>query len=228
MSGIVIALVCWIAILLAVVLFDSTATRRRIGGLKRMSEQLGFTFEPSARPFLNSNVTGLVALQQDESTAVADLMRGTSHGCEMLVFDLPCCAEFSVNVVLTTLAAFRCTRGRLPLFQVSAKGVVDRLYDAVAKTPHLIAFDEDFERHFSVHCASEAEARDYFTPERVDQLRAHGDGFHIESSPDWLLIFRPGVKVPPSQLPAFVEAASAVAVALLPPHSPQPVLLPAA
>jgi len=46
-------------------------------------------------------------------------------------------------------------------------------------------------------------------------LCEHAKHFHIESSPDWLLIYRPGVTVGFDAVPAFVDEATLVAEVLL-------------
>lgn len=216
---VLLAIGCWVFVIAAILLFDTRSTRRRKQALERAARNLGFEFEATGKPFAGSDVHGLTILKDDPSTTVTDILRGQYGGCSAMVFDVACCDEFAVNAVLTTCAAFRSVTDRLPSFQVSTKDVFERVRALIATQSDIGEGDHEFAKHFSVHCANEVEARKLFTPARLAQLRLHADGFRIESSADWILIYRPGAKVSANKLATFVNTTSSLATVLLPEHS---------
>lgn len=214
-----IAIGCWVLLAVAVIVLDTLRSRRRERLLERVARDLGFECQRKAKPFVGSDVQGLTLLQNDPNVAVTDLLIGQHGGCSMMIFDVACCEDFAVNAHVTTCTAFRSPAGHLPSFQLKRKDVVERVLGLSAKERGICAGDDEFAKRFSVHCTDDGEARNLFTRECVGYLREHAEVFRIECSADWMLIYRPGVKVSARELATFVNATSALASVLLPDSS---------
>jgi hypothetical protein len=191
--------------------------RRRRNAFQQIASGLGFRFSPQAQPFEGTNVQGLEILEEDSHTLVDNLLERGDDSCRFLICDVPQVGEASRTV--TTVAAFRVRNLHLPVVQISEKSLVERaieyLEHVVRKKTDSVISDAEFERCFRVHYADRGEAQAFLTPEKVGYLREHAEHFRIECSPDWLLVFRPGVKANRKNLKNFVEISSAIAASLL-------------
>jgi len=152
----------------------------------------------------------------DASAVVINVMKGAAGRCQAVIFELARLNPACVTVAATTVAGFRCPCGHLPIFQIGEKTLAHRLGDAMAG-----AADHDLgqAKQLFVHCPDERSAHEFLSPAKLDRLRATAQHFRIESSPDWILVYRPGVRVRPEALPAFIEGTSALASGLLEPNS---------
>lgn len=202
---------CLAIIGVGVFLLDCAFTRRRLRGLETQARRLGFSFERTAQPFAGTDIHGLSPLE-DASTAVINVMKGAVGQCSALVFELarvnPACA----GVAATTVAGFRCPCGHLPVFQMGKETLAHRFSDALQGK---VDYDLGQGQQFFVHCADARGTQDFLTPAKMERLRLCAQHFRIESSPDWILVYRPGVRVRPEALPDFIQAAALVASTLL-------------
>jgi hypothetical protein len=107
----------------------------------------------------------------------------------------------------------------LPVFQMGEKNTIERVAGQIEHTfgKKLDVFDDDheFTRNYFVHCPAKGEVRSFFTPAKLIYLREHAGNFHVDCSPDWLIIYRLGVKVEIEDLKAFSEITRAMASVLL-------------
>jgi len=214
-----VAIGCWVLLMLAMVVFHTAYSRRRMRSLRQAARELGFEFKDSGKPFAGTDVQGLAILRDDPLTTVSDILTGQYGGCSMMVFDVAWCDESAENTALTTCAAFRSVMGSWPPFQITAKDAFERIRNLGAKKPDFADGAPKFAKRFSLHCQDDSEARKLFTPARLEDLRLRLGRFCIEGSADWILIYRPGVKVSANKLAAFVDATSALASVLLPENS---------
>ncbi len=88
-------------------------------------------------------------------------------------------------------------------------------YQAHDSTPLQSVSSTAIVKHFFVRYSDQGEVRAFFTPAKVAFLRDHAAHYRVESSPDWLFIYRPGVKVETAHLQEFVDVTSAIASAML-------------
>ncbi len=207
-------------------LLDRLFARRRLRLLKQRAGALGFSFQDEADPFAGSDVRGLALLEEDAAALTVNVMRGKAGACETLVFERAHCNPGSPVPVQTTVAGFRCPSGRLPAFQIGERGWAHRLTDAVEGK-----FDLDLGPgcggKLFVHCADAGRVRDLLPGDKLAQLHLEAEHFRVESSPDWILVFRPGKRVKPEGLGDFVSHAAAIATVLMEQAAPpkqQPVV----
>jgi hypothetical protein len=214
--GLALAIVFWLAIAALLILLAVFLTGRRSARWRSIAARGGFEYRASAMPFQGTDISGLTLLESDNDVVVSNLLQGMVRGCYAFLFDLPSCNPSSEQVSTTTVAGFRYPHGRLPILQIAPKQLFDRVEEALALKPCL-EIDSEFSKHFLVNCESERDARAFLTPEKLRQLRLQLDNFRIESSPDWLLVYRPGASIKPEKLAEFANAAATIACVLLPP-----------
>jgi hypothetical protein len=207
----------WVLLAAFITLVSIILTRRRAMSWRSIARRAGFEYCASATPFEGTDIGGLTVLEGDSSCVVTNLLQGMVRGCYTFLFDLSICNPSSEIITTTTIAAFRYPHGRLPVLQIATRNLLDRLGEVLAHT-RCLDIDPEFSRHFVVHCVNEGETRVFLTPEKVRQLCLHADHFRIESSSDWLLVYRTGVSVKRQDLPDFAKAAVMVACILLPPE----------
>ena len=209
----------WALLLAAGVVVGIVLPRRRSKVLERKASALGFTYNSVAKPFLDTRVDALTILEDGPSTEVENVLERREARFPVLVFDEYLASD--VAAVATTFAAFRASSGQLPVFQIGARNILERMEEALGKKTLKIDCNSDFSAHFFVQCEDEHATRQFLGAGKLPTLCEHGRHFHIESSPDWLLIYRPGVTVKIDSVARFVSEATVVAEALLA-SSPMP------
>lgn len=195
-------------------LIDCIFARRRMNLLRQEAQKLGFSFQDGGNPFEGSDVRGLKILENDPSALTLHVMRRGVGDCEALVFDLAHYVPGCANLMETTVAGFRCPSRELPVFQIGEKGFAHRLGDALQGRVDLDVARK-FAKKLFVHCSNEATSHDFLTADKIEQLSLHMEHFRIESSHEWILIYRPGRRTAPQALCPFIQTASAIASALL-------------
>ncbi len=193
---------------------DCLAARRRERMLRQEANKLGFSFEENANPFEGSDTRGLRVLEGDRAALTLHVMKSGADGCQSLVFDLAHYVPWCSGLVETTIAAFHCPSGQLPIFQIGEKGFAHRVGDLLQGEDDL-EIGRQLDQELFVHCAGEPGSRAFLTPDKIAQLHVRGEHFRIESSHEWILIYRPAKKTAPRALPQFVQTTSSIAAALL-------------
>ncbi len=195
-------------------LLDWVFTRRRVRMLRQEAQKLGFSFQDSGNPFAGSDVQGLTILEDNPAALTLHVMRRVVGDCDALVFDLAHYIPGCANLMETTVAGFRCPSRQLPVFQIGEKGFAHRLGDALHGRVDL-EVARKFAKKLFVHCSNGTTSQDFLTADKIEQLSLHMEHFRIESSHEWILIYRPGRRTAPQALCHFIQTASAIASALL-------------
>jgi hypothetical protein len=203
----------WALLLAAGVVVGIVLPRRRSRIFERKASALGFTYNSVAKPFLGTSVDTLTVLEDGPSTEVENVLERVDGKLPMLIFDEYLASD--VAAVATTFAAFRATSGQLPVFQIGERNILERMEEALGKKTLKIDCDSEFAAHFFVQCQDEHATRQFLHAGKLPTLCEHARHFHIESSPDWLLIYHPGVTVKIDGVPRFVSETTVVAQALL-------------
>ncbi len=203
---------------LAGLLLGFVVPARRSRRLERKARELGFQFYARATPFQNTEVQGLTILKGGSSTPVENLLERVNGSCYFLIGDIREVWEESIPLV-TTVAAFRVAARHLPVFQIEERNAIERVIEHIERAfgKKLSEFgpDHEFGHNFFVHCSDKGAVETFLTPAKLAYLRDHAAHYHIESSPDWLLIYRPGYEVQAENLKDFAEITSAMASVLL-------------
>jgi hypothetical protein len=158
-------------------------------------------------------VDSLTILEDGPSTEVENVLERADGNLRTLIFDEYVASD--VAAVATTFAAFRVPAGELPVFRIGSRNILERMEEALGKKVLKIDCNADFAAHFFVECQDERQTRSFLSAGKLPALCEHARHFHIESSPDWLLVYRPGVKVGIEGVATFAREATVVAEALL-------------
>jgi hypothetical protein len=209
-----------LSFLVGAIILGNQLERRRCRALEQEARNLGFSFTSVAKPFYGSPISELaVCLQESCSTEVEKLIQGTMSGRCVLLFNVRTYSSLGEGTTVTTFAAFQSSASRLPVFQIRAKNIVDRCRDALARNAVGRDIDPEFAKRFLLlSCADDAQKHEFFTRSKMLHLLQCADHFQIRSSPNWLLIFRPGGIVSARNLRQFVHVTSKIAIGLLDPE----------
>ena len=158
-----------------------------------------------ARPFEDSAVRRLAPCLKDGSgTKVENLVHRTIRGRRVLVFNFQTYSSLGEGSTVTTCAAFQSRSYQLPVFQIRTKGILDRWQRTMATVVNLDT-DPEFAKRFVLFCVDEGEKHRFFTSSKLRHICQSADHFQIQSSPDWLIMFRPGRVVSARNLHQFVS-----------------------
>jgi hypothetical protein len=203
----------WALLLAAGVIVGVILPRRRSTTLQRKAALLGFTYSTVAKPFVATRVEALTILEDGPSTEVENVLERDDGRFRTLIFDEYVASD--VAAVATTFAAFRAVTGELPVFKIGERNIMERMEEALGKKTLKIDCNSDFAAHFFVQCDDETRTRHFLDAGKLPILCEHARHFHIESSEDWLLIYRPGVTVGIEGVTKFAAETTTVAEALL-------------
>ena len=203
----------WALLLAAGVIVGIVVPRRRSSTLQAKAIALGFVYSTVAKPFLGTRVDALTILEDGPSTEVENALERNDGKFRTLIFDEYVASD--VAAVATTFAAFRAPAGDLPEFQIGSRNILERMEEALGKKVVKIDCNSEFAAHFFVQCDDEVRTRNFLQAGKLQTLCEHARHFHIESSPDWLLVYRPGVKVGIDDVARFAKQATVVAEAML-------------
>lgn len=208
----VLLLVSWTVVIVAITLLVQKQRERRGRALEQQTRQLGFSFGGNIQPFKGSDIRGLSVLQCDPS-AIFDLtMTGKVGDSPAVICDLICASQHCRSVRAVTVAAFRSPSGELPAFRIGAKDLL-RCMNETLHTRRLQA-ERELGKGLLLQCGDSKRADEFFTGDKLSELQACVKRFCIESSPDWVFVYRPCTRVDRKALPGFISEASAIAQVL--------------
>ncbi len=211
----VLLLVSWTVVIVAITLLVQKHRERR----RRTLEQqiLGFSFGGNFHPFKDSDIRQLSVLQCDP-TAIFDLtMTGKVGDSAAVVCDLICAGQHCRSVRAVTVAAFRSTCGRLPIFRIGARDLLRYMNEAMHH--RRLEHERELEKGLVLQCSDNQGADEFFTRDKLSQLQPCVKRFCIESSPDWVFVYWPCTRVERQALPGFIRETSVIAKAVLGPGS---------
>jgi hypothetical protein len=211
----------WVLLIAAAVTVGVLLPRRRSRTLQHKASALGFTYHATSQPFRGTRADELTILEDGAFTEVENVLERTDDKFQMFIFDEQVASDTAA--VPTTFAAFRAGVD-LPIFQIGERNLLERMEEALGKKVLKVDCDANFAAHFFVQCADEDRTRTFLATRNLAAVCQHAKHFHVESSPDWLLIYRPDVTVGIDGVAKFAAEATAVAEALL---TSRPMPLPA-
>lgn len=206
----VLLLASWTVVIVAITLLVQKRRERRLRMLEQQTLQLGFSSGGNFQPFKGSDVHGLSVLQCDPS-AIFDLkMTGKVGDATAVICDLICASQHCRSVRAVTIAAFRpASGGGLPVFRIGAKDVLQCMNQAMH--PGLLQTERELGKELLFQCSDNKSAGEFFTGNKLSELQACVKRFCIESSPDWVFVYRPCTRVDRKALPGFISETSAIA-----------------
>jgi hypothetical protein len=209
---------CFVIVALAGIYLGFALPVRRSRRLEQKARELGFRYSAQATPFQDSAVQGLTVLPVGSLTEVDNLLERSNGCCRFFIGDIGDVWQETMPLI-TTVAAFRVSAIHLPVFEIEEMNVIQRVIEQAehALGKKLANFDTDqrFGSNFFVHCPDKNAVQSFLTPAKLAYLRDHAAHYHVESSSDWLLIYRPGFEVPAEEIKEFSEITSEMASVLL-------------
>ena len=210
--NVVLALGCLLAVLLClacILLRDVVRSR----SLQRRGRALGLSFETVSEPVNGPQMKATSCLQDGFSTVAFNVLTGQVGEFQVRIFDLR--DESFETPVLTTVAAFRSQTANLPSFELSLKGLCGRIAEAIGAR-RTAAGKEDLSNQFFIRCAAdEKRIQDFLTPPRLERLRLYVNRYRLTCNPEWIFIYRPGIKIKAKRFSHFLEETTRIAEALL-------------
>jgi hypothetical protein len=182
--------------------------KRRSDALAREAHRLGLSFQSRSLPFAGSRVDGLTILPEGDSTEVANLLSGGTSARSVLIFDLSVYCES--NLIVTTIAAFRNRSGGLPVCQIGPHNTLTRLDQYVTRNVVRSDSDNDFSSRFYVHTADESGVHDLLNDSTRRHLLRHSCEYRMDIGPDWILVYKPGKKMPCDSIQQFMTSATSM------------------
>jgi len=173
-----------------------------------------------AKPFLGTRVDTLTILEDGASTEVENVLECDNSRFRTIIFDEYIASDTAG--VATTFAAFRAQNFELPVFHIGSRHFLERMEEALGKRTLKMDCDASFSAHFFVQCEDETVTRNFLREGKLPVLCEHAKHFQIETSPDWLLVYRPDVTVAIDDVAEFVREATVIAEALLAKPLPLP------
>ena len=202
---------CWMVLLIAAAIVICRYQHWRLKTLDQRAQKLGFSFDDNSSPFEGSEVRGLSVLWCDPSAIVSRMMTGSIGGCPAVVFNLICYSQFCQSVNAVTIAAFRSPMGRLPRFRIGGIELLQGLQARIAGRDANCETECGFGKRCLLQCAAEDNASDFLTPGKLQGLEGFAKKFCIESSPDWVFIYRPCTRQKLETWPEFIREVSTIA-----------------
>jgi hypothetical protein len=201
-----------LAIIAVVFALEHVATRRRCNSFHRVADELGLSYQGRGRPLEGTDVSAFPFLEHGPATMARNVLRGELHGCPVVIFELTRFGPSEIASRETTYAAFRAPY-KLPILHMGAKHTLDRIREKTRKDAHR-EFDPRFVHEFFVF-SSDPALHDFLTAEKMQGLLEHAHDYHMETSADWLLVYRHGGRVPARRLRQFLEETSEIAAVML-------------
>lgn len=209
---------CFVIVAFAGLYLGFALPVRRSRRFEQKARELGFRYSAQATPFQDSTVQGLTILNAGTLTTVDNLLERSNGYSRFLICDISDVWQETTPLV-TTVAAFRISNIHLPIFEIEEMNVIQRVIEqvehALGKKLSDLDGDHQFGSNFFVHCPDKNAMQSFLTPAKLAYLRDHAAHYHVESSSDWLLVYRPGFEVPTAELKEFSEIASEMASVLL-------------
>ncbi|MGA2960605.1 MAG: hypothetical protein ABSD96_02955 [Candidatus Korobacteraceae bacterium] len=202
---------CWIVLLIAAAFIISKYRRRRLRTVDERAQELGFSFDDNSSPFDGSEVRGLSVLRCDPSAIVSRMMTGKIGASPAVIFNLICYGQHCQSVNAVTIAAFRSPTGRLPLFRIGAKDVLQGLKTRIAGPDANGETECEFGKRCLLQCAAKDNARDFLTPRKLSELEGYAKNLCIESSADWVFAYRPCTCLKLEAWPEFIREIRSIA-----------------
>jgi hypothetical protein len=210
--NVVLALGCLIAVLLCLAcIFLRDVVRSR--SLQQRGRSLGLSFETVSESVTGPQMKATSCLHDGFSTVAFNVLTGRVGEFQVRVFDLR--DESFETPVLTTIAAFRPQIANLPSFELSLRGLCGRIAEAIGARG-MGAGKEELSNQFLIRCAAdEKRIQDFLTPPRLERLRLYVDRYRLSCNPEWIFIYRPGIRIKAKRFSRFLEETTRIAEALL-------------
>ncbi len=191
-----------------VIALTKLAERRRRALLADFAPSIGMDFSPDDDVAIAARLARLPLFDRGRSRRTFNVMRGTSHGRQLVVFDYHYKTGSGKHVHhhVQTVAFLRFDGVDLPRFWMRPQGVLDKLASLVGMHDVDFTDDETFSRRWFLKTDDEPAVRRLFTPRVRGQFPAE-PRLQVEAAGPDLIVYRGGKKAGPDEIRALLEDA---------------------
>jgi hypothetical protein len=201
--------ICLVLAVVAISYFVSRIRRRkRTEALQRVADEFGLTFFPQGAEELAIELGWCDLFSQGRAKKILNLMRGSSGGRDIAVFDYQHVTGYGKNkrTSRTTVALLRSEGPPIPRFSLRPKGAWDKISGWFKSANIEFNNRPQFSRSYLLRGVNEPVIRVLFTEPVLDFFEVH-PGLSTDAAGDTLLFFRPGKCVPPADVSQFLADA---------------------
>jgi hypothetical protein len=198
----------FVVVIVGIAVGSKLAARRRERMLAEFAPSIGMEFLPRDDVTVTARLGRLPLFEKGRDRRAYNVMRGTSHGRRVAVFDYHYKTGGGKHTHhhRQTVAHVRAEGVDLPLFWLRPHGMLDKLASLVGMRDIDFTDDEDFSRRWFLKSNDEQAVRDLFTP-RVRGQFAPDRPLHVEAGGPDLIVYREGKKADPDGIRALLEDA---------------------
>lgn len=197
-----------LAIALVAYIVSNIRRKKRTEALERVASELGLSFSAHGNTFIVGQLDWCDLLSRGREKKVLNLMRSSSEGREIAVFDYQYTTGHgkSRTTVSSTVACLRSDGSPLPRFALRPEGTWDKISSWFRSAD--INFDTHprFSRAYVLRGENESAIRASFRPEVLEHFERHSK-ISAEGLNDMLLIYRQGKRVSPEGVSQFLADA---------------------
>jgi hypothetical protein len=206
---IVIPIVIVLAIgvlVVAIVVADRRATRKRTEDLAAVAATMKFTFSPEDDPALRGRLEGFHLFSQGRSRKLRNVLRGRAGDVDVLVFDYRYTTGSGKNshTWKQTVMLFESAAMHLPDFALRPEHLFHKLGQVFGYQD--IDFDNhpQFSKRYLLKGSDEQQLRTIFTDDVLAFYEAQ-DRVSSEAAGGHFLYYRAGKRVAPDKVPDFIK-----------------------
>jgi len=201
-----------VLVIAAVVALNAWQERKRRQALADLAPSLGMDFTPGDDVSVAARLGRLPLFDRGRARSAGNVMRGTSHGRTVAVFDYHYKTGSGKHTHhhRQTVAHLRVEGIDLPPFWMRPQGFMDKLASLVGMRDIDFENDEAFSRRWHLKAHDDAAVRRLFTP-RVRSGFDPDRPIAIEGAGGDLVVYRRGRRAKPDEVRALLEDAFRVA-----------------
>ena len=194
------------AAIVGVVFAAKRATARRREGLAAEAARMGFGFTPGDEEWLRKELAPFHLFSRGHGRRIANVLRGKAKDLEIAVFDYRSTTGGGQHSSThsQTVLLFENPRGDFPGFSLRPEHLFHRIGKVFGYQD--INFDgfPQFSRQYLLQAENEPAVRSLFTADTLQHLSEH-KGICVEAAGGRLVVYRPGKKVEPAAIEAFIR-----------------------
>lgn len=197
-----------VAVFIAVAVGSKLAARRRQRLLSEFAPSIGMDFTPGDNVVVASRLGRLPLFDQGRARTSSNVLRGTSHGRAVTVFDYHyrTGAGKHTHHHRQTVAHVRSEGADLPRLWMRPQGMLDKLASLVGMRDIDFTDDEEFSKRWFLKSDDEEAVRRLFTPRVRGQITADRS-IHVEAAGQDVVVYRAGKRADPGEIQALLEDA---------------------
>lgn len=205
-----------VALAIVAMLLSRRYERRRSEALASVAGHHGLSFEAVDVALAPQEMALFHLFNAGHSRESRNVMRGRSGGIDVILFDYKYVTGSGKNQAThkQTVAAFRLEGTALPGFDLRHENVFHKIAALFGYRDINFPEHPEFSRRYLLRGSDEAAVRALFSPALIDSfenLATRGNWWVVEGAGERLLVYRPGKRVHPEELPQFLQDTTTVA-----------------